>query len=213
MMQSWFAPVIMLVFWGLLRAGMYSRGWFYFSGLSLQGICGLRTFISTVFQRLATLKHVTFMVNAKSGTIERMARRRSYLTKEWIKVVIVLTFHLFLSVLIPISMVLFGSTFNSRQMAIHAVAMNVPIEIISGLFNFQIHYNINKKRKPRKPSTEVHGIQAGIHTIRRTSPKRGNNIKISPCAVSPKSISLPDSGNIMEQLQCYVRTFTYHSES
>ena len=64
MMQSWFAPVIALVLWGMLLAGVYTRGWYLFWMMGLFALYGLRSFRAIVIQRLATLKRVSRMVNA-----------------------------------------------------------------------------------------------------------------------------------------------------
>jgi hypothetical protein len=192
-MQSWLAPVIALVFWGLMRAGVYSRGWLYVFMFSLHGMCGLRAFVSTVFQHLATLKDITVMVNAKDGTDEDKLRRRSFLNREYFRAVLILFTGFSTFVLCSASMILLGSLFNSRQMAIHAVVMYLPIEIITGSNNFFIHSNLNKKRK----ETEMDS--------KKKTPTTTRGIK-----VVPEGMSTPGSYTIaeQEQWQCNVMTFS-----
>ena len=62
------------------------------------------------------------MVAGKTGTREEQDRRRGFLTKKWISIVIDLIAVLGGTFLLPVSVLLTNSTFNSYKMAIHVLA-------------------------------------------------------------------------------------------
>ena len=145
MMQSWLAPLIALVLWGLLVSGMYTRGWYTFCMFSLQGMYGLRSFVSIVIRRLATLKDVARMVNAKNTTTG--TKEDNFLKSKMISLTIDLIGVFSGSVLSPASLLFLGSVFNSRQLAAHIVIISTPAGITMTITNVHLHIKFNKSRK------------------------------------------------------------------
>jgi hypothetical protein len=152
-MQSWGAPVAALGLWGLMRAGLLTRGWFMYICILLFTFGGLRGFISIVRKRLGTLKHIVTVVNAKSGTPEEVRRRRRVLHRTFLTLFMDMSLTFFISVAMPASIVLLGSTFNSKTMAIHIVVMYIPTVIALGLSNARLCVVGREKKRIKKMQT------------------------------------------------------------
>jgi hypothetical protein len=152
-MQSWLAPVVALGFWGLMRAGLLTRGWFMCICCSLYTFGGLRSFISIVRKRLGTLKHIVTVVNAKSGTPEEIRRRRRVLHRTFLTLLMDISLSFLGAVVAPGSIVLLGSTFNSKRMAIHIVAMYILIVTGLGLANARFCVVGREKKRIKKRQT------------------------------------------------------------
>jgi hypothetical protein len=151
-LQSWGAPLVMIVLWSCLQAGVYTRGWFVFSCFTAHWMCGLRSFVAILRQRLATLRNVARIVhNTTAGSREAKQRRAGFVTGKTLTLVIDLSSIFCVSVLTPASIMALGSTFNSRQFAIHIVVMLTPV-VIAGFFtNIHIQHKLRRAAGQRHP--------------------------------------------------------------
>jgi hypothetical protein len=180
MMQSWLAPPIALVLWVLLRAGIYTRGWFFSCMVGLTCVYGLRSFVSIIYQRLHTLRHVAGIVNAKSGTREDKDRRNGFLCSKTTSLVLDLFAVFFNLVLLPASYLLFGSTFNSWQFAIHGFIYGVISVTTFTLTCVHMHSKFNKLRNKEKREAR-------------------KNAKVRPSVAVSKGKSLASGLSVVEQ--------------
>jgi hypothetical protein len=155
MLQSWLAPVVTLVCWGLMRAGVYSRAWFVLICCLVYVLSGVRSFVSILLQRLRTLKRIVAVANSKSGTIEALRRRRKVLSTTLLTVFVDMSLVFFIAVLAPASIVLFGSAFSSRAMAIHMFVLYVPTVIGMGLANIRM-YGLTRAKQRKLEATKRH---------------------------------------------------------
>jgi hypothetical protein len=153
MLQNSLAPVITLGGWGLMRAGVYTRAWFVIICCLVYVLSGVRSFTSILLQRLGTLKRIVAVVNSKGGTTEALRRRRKVLSTTLLTVFVDMSFVFFIAVLMPASLVLFGSAFNSRAMAIHIFALYVPTVIGMGLANVRMYSLTRAKQRKLESST------------------------------------------------------------
>jgi hypothetical protein len=145
-MQSWLAPVIAMSLWLLLATGTISRGWYTFYNLSLVGLYGIRAFVTILQQRVTTLKRVSAMVKQGTGTVEDQRKRQGFVKRKTVLLVFDLTGVATATILLPASLLFLGSSFSSRQFAIHETIVTTPILIIMFLFLSSM------KRKHKKPS-------------------------------------------------------------
>jgi hypothetical protein len=168
-MQSWLAPVIALGFWGLMRAGVYTRGWYFFLLFLCFALCGIRNFIYIVIQRLGTLRRVFSMVNARSGTREDVQRRRRVLGSKFATICVDIFMVFLVCVLMPGTFLFVGSTFNSRQMAIHVFAIYVVTVTTTGLANLRLHSvfraRIRRHKKGKNLNTNRHVDKQGASVV------------------------------------------------
>ena len=93
-----------------------------------------------------------------------------------IDLIAVLCVHVLLNALV----ILLGSTFNSRQFAIHSVINGVLVILLQTLTCIHLHSKFNKLRKKEKQTSA-----------------RGN--RVSPGDVLPKGMSLPSGLSVVEQ--------------
>jgi hypothetical protein len=119
MLQSWLAPVLVVVCWTLLYAGVYTRGCYIILLLSMSSICGLRSISTIINKSFATLKRIAPIVSNKEGTRKDRDRRLGYLKTRSFAIMFESLGVFSLNVLAPVSALVAGSTFNSRQWAIH----------------------------------------------------------------------------------------------
>jgi hypothetical protein len=143
--QSWLAPFIALGLWGLLP-----RAWYYFALYAIQTATGLRAFRSIVLQRLSTLKHVASIVSGKAATKEQERRRRAFLKRKALSLMIDLLAVFFVSVALPGSMLLLRSMFNSRQFAIHATTIYAMTMGWVMVTNAHLHVKIKASNRARR---------------------------------------------------------------
>jgi hypothetical protein len=155
MLQNSLAPVISLGSWGLMRAGVYTRAWFVTICSLLYVLSGVRSFVSLLLQRLGTLKRIVAVVNSKSGTTEALRRRRKFLSTTLLTVFVDMSSVFFIAVLLPASLVLFGSAFNSRAMAIHMFVLYVPAVLGTGLSNIRM-YSLMRAKQQKLESGKRH---------------------------------------------------------
>jgi hypothetical protein len=149
-MQSWLSPVIGLVIWGLLQAGVYSRGWYVAMLHGLSSLWALRSFFSIVNQRLATLKHIASIVSAaQRATPEQEHRRHGYLRMKAISLAVDLVCVFVGGVIMPSSLVFLGSTFNSYQYAVHGLIFTESATLLIGMSSLHLHSKFASKRRER----------------------------------------------------------------
>jgi hypothetical protein len=154
-LQSSLAPVITLGCWGLMRAGVYTRAWFVLICCLVYVLSGVRSFASILLQRVGTLKRIVAVVNSKGGTAEALRRRRKVLSTTILTVFVDMSLVFFIAVVMPASLVLFGSAFNSRAMAIHMFVLYVPTVIGMGLANVRM-YSLTRAKQRKLESTMRH---------------------------------------------------------
>ena len=121
---------------------------------SLLAVFGFRSFVSTVRQRLGTLKKIIAMIGDKRGTRQVVQKRRDYVATQLVLISLALIFALFFNVLFPASFVFLGYTFNSWEMANHVFIVYVPFFFWVSLHNVVLHSLINKGIKEHEISTK-----------------------------------------------------------
>jgi hypothetical protein len=148
-----------MTLWGLLQAGMFSRGWFFFSGLVFVSLCGLRSFQAIVSQRLATLKRIAPIVNATHGTREEQSRRQGFIRRKSASLIVDLVSVFLTTVMVPILIVLLGATSNSYFFAIFSVIVGALNAIILGACSSFISSKVKqaaaRERKERAKLTRT----------------------------------------------------------
>jgi hypothetical protein len=144
-LQSWMAPVIAYLFWMMLRLGLYSRGWFMFALWSAQSVYGLRSFLAILLQRLSTLQKVGHIVTSGRGQYDRL-RGINLLVSKFKSILIDLIGVILGSVLAPTSVLFLGSSFNSRQYAIHGFAGGAILAIMFAVSNVQLSILLRRAR-------------------------------------------------------------------
>jgi hypothetical protein len=160
-LQSWLAPVIVVLLWNFLHVGYYNRGWYFFALAIMQGCCGLRSFYSIVHQRLATLKRIAPIVsNAVQGTNLERNRRRAFLRTKTVTLVLDLLVVFATAFLVPTSVSFFGSSFNSRQFAIH-MFVNGTIQLLANSATISHLRSKFRKTKREAMSNDATGVRAG----------------------------------------------------
>jgi hypothetical protein len=151
--QSSFAPVVAFAMWMLLRIGVYSRGWYVSSMWILLGLTGLRSFHAIVMKRFATLTRVAPLLRGTRGSLEEHSRRRNIVCSKFITLFLDMTAVFLHAVFVPMSVVIFGSAFNSQQMAIHATALGITQALALALTNVNLH--IQQRKRDARTRREV----------------------------------------------------------
>jgi hypothetical protein len=155
--HKWLSPGIAFAIWGLLRAGVYSRGWFYGLTVIFSALWGFRTFISIVNQRLTTLKRIAPIVNAAVGTREEQNRRHGFMRSR----ATTLAFDLFSifvgAVLVPASILFFGATFNSYYFAVVVFTLSTldTVFLVLAITRLHSQFNFSRKLQAERAATNL----------------------------------------------------------
>jgi hypothetical protein len=149
-LQSWLASIIALVYWGLLRLGVYSRGRYFYLLLATSFLCSLRSFLSIVRQRLRTLRRIApIITKAKSGTKVQQKQRRVYMARKIASLAMDLT-SVFSTTVLPTMVILIaGSMFNSLALATHGSVLAVIQALAFTVSNAFLHVRFNNARHKR----------------------------------------------------------------
>lgn len=150
-LQGQLSPFIALTLWVLLAVGVLPRAWFYSVGHTLTAGFGFRSFVAIATQRVTALRKIALMQNTVRGTADDKKRRKGILKSKTFSLMIDLLGVFVINVFGSASVVMFGSTFSSRQLIIHGTIMS-PIFTLATFFLVLAMYSGIKKAKRRRSS-------------------------------------------------------------
>jgi hypothetical protein len=139
-------PPICTILWLLLVVGVLPRAWFYLTMHLVNSLFGLRAFVAIATKRVSALRKMATIQNAFRGTAQDKQRRSAILKNKAFGLVFDLAGVFINLFAVPGSMVVFKSTFSSKQMIIHCTICLPLISALSLLFGWK---HIHRQRRGR----------------------------------------------------------------
>jgi hypothetical protein len=150
MIQGRFQPAIGFSMWLLLAAGVLPRAWFYSIGQLLTSAFGSRAVTALATQRLSALRKVATMHRVSKASDAVHKRRKAALKAKKRVLAIDLAGVTLISAILPAFSVALGSTFSSRQMAIHLAILSSIATVGGWIFAISMYVDMKKAVKEQQ---------------------------------------------------------------
>jgi hypothetical protein len=141
-------PITLITLLVVMKMGLIKRSWHFTAAFSINGISGIRTLSAMIHDRVATLLKVAkYKEMAIDGT-EAALRRHKTLWKVIVAVLLDALAVFLCGLCHPISMVVLGSSFSSKQFLINS-SISTTISVLFLLIDCNNFYRKSARRRRR----------------------------------------------------------------
>jgi hypothetical protein len=164
-----------------LATQVISKSWFYTIEYILSAGFNLRSFVAIATQRVAALRKLARLQNEFRGDVQDKKRRRRILKNKTFALAFDLLSVAIVSFLTPITIVMFGSPFSSRQLIIHLTVLLPVCAILSLILAISLYSNLRFEHKVKPMKTRA---SAG-HKLMDTESSCGTGMSVIEKSEAP----------------------------